>query len=154
MEMTKSKDGIATIDSTKDFNVKLCNCLIKLHDTVAEFRDFEQQFNLLSETERKKFNTRLTNVISRIAGCSDQDGEDMLIDVTHEGKEYGFHYATVSGVSWGMDDLQIPENKNELIVETEKNIEENKSLYEQGLLTEYERKSKAIELWTLTKGKL
>jgi DNA-directed RNA polymerase subunit beta' len=81
-------------------------------------------------------------------------GEDRTVEFLDAIKEYGFHYATVSGVSWGMNDLRIPIEKNELIAEAEKIIEENKSLYEQGLLTEYERKSKAIELWTLTKSKL
>jgi DNA-directed RNA polymerase subunit beta' len=53
-----------------------------------------------------------------------------------------------------MDDLKVPPEKAEMIARAEKVIEENKSLYEQGLLTEYERKSKAIEIWTITKSKL
>ncbi|MBX4211452.1 MAG: DNA-directed RNA polymerase subunit beta', partial [Candidatus Yanofskybacteria bacterium] len=36
----------------------------------------------------------------------------------------------------------------------EKMVEENKQLYEDGLLTEYERRSKAIEIWSNTKSKL
>ncbi|MEX2052619.1 MAG: DNA-directed RNA polymerase subunit beta' [Candidatus Paceibacterota bacterium] len=81
-------------------------------------------------------------------------GEDRTVEFLDAIKTNGFHYATVSGVSWGMDDLKIPEEKAQVIAETEKVIEENKSLYEQGLLTEYERKSKAIEAWTVTKSKL
>jgi len=53
-----------------------------------------------------------------------------------------------------MDDLRIPPEKTEIIAKSEKIIDENKSLYEQGLLTEYERKSKAIEIWTIAKSKL
>ncbi|MEK7151320.1 MAG: DNA-directed RNA polymerase subunit beta' [Patescibacteria group bacterium] len=81
-------------------------------------------------------------------------GEDRTVEFLDTIKEYGFHYATTSGVSWGMTDLRIPKEKTELIVEAEKIIEENKLLYEQGLLTEHERKSKAIEIWTSTKAKL
>ncbi|OGN05003.1 MAG: DNA-directed RNA polymerase subunit beta' [Candidatus Yanofskybacteria bacterium RIFCSPHIGHO2_01_FULL_44_17] len=81
-------------------------------------------------------------------------GEDRTVEFLDAIKEYGFHYATVSGVSWGMDDLRVPPEKTALIVEAEKIIEENNSLYEQGLLTEYERKSKAIEVWTSTKSRL
>jgi len=81
-------------------------------------------------------------------------GEARTVEFLDEIKEYGFHYATVSGVSWGMDDLKVPAEKGELLIKAEKTIEENKSLYEQGLLTEYERKSKAIEIWTVTKSKL
>ena len=83
-----------------------------------------------------------------------QYGEERTVEFLDEIKEYGFHYATVSGVSWGMDDLKVPPEKAEIIAKAEEVIEENKSLYEQGLLTEYERKSKAIEVWTIAKSKL
>ena len=81
-------------------------------------------------------------------------GEERTVEFLDIIKEYGFHYATVSGVSWGMDDLRIPPARTELISKAEAVIEENKSLYEQGLLTEYERRSKAIEVWTIAKSKL
>ncbi len=81
-------------------------------------------------------------------------GEDMAVEFMDAVREYGFHYATVSGVSWGMDDLRVPKEKTEIMAEAENTIEENQSLYAQGLLTEYERKSKAIEIWTVTKSKL
>ncbi len=81
-------------------------------------------------------------------------GEDRAVEFLDTIKSYGFHYATLSGVSWGMDDLKIPKEKIALMEGAEKTIEENMLLYNQGLLTEYERKSKAIELWTVTKSKL
>ncbi len=81
-------------------------------------------------------------------------GEARTIEYLDTIKTQGFHYATISGVSWGMDDLKIPEGKKQLIKDAEKIIEENVSLFEQGLLTEYERRSKAIEIWAVTKSKL
>ncbi|MBI2063772.1 MAG: DNA-directed RNA polymerase subunit beta' [Candidatus Yanofskybacteria bacterium] len=81
-------------------------------------------------------------------------GEERTVEFMDTIREYGFHYATASGVSWGMDDLRIPKEKTEIMAEAERTIEENGSLYAQGLLTEYERKSKAIEIWTITKSKL
>ena len=53
-----------------------------------------------------------------------------------------------------MDDLRIPKEKDELIAETEKIIEENKSLYEQGLLQNMKGSLKAIELWTASNPNL
>jgi len=81
-------------------------------------------------------------------------GEDRTVAYLDTIKDLGFHYATISGVSWGMDDLRIPEGKAELMREAGKIVEENSSLFEQGLLTEYERRSKAIEIWAVTKSKL
>ena len=84
----------------------------------------------------------------------DEYGEDTTVEFLDKVKDLGFHYATVSGISWGLNDLKIPPEKPKIIEESEKLIEENHRLYEDGLLTEYERRSKAIEIWNETKSKL
>jgi DNA-directed RNA polymerase subunit beta' len=62
-------------------------------------------------------------------------------------KEIGFEYATRSGVSWGMDDLQVPEAKGKIIGEAEKEIETTHKHYLEGLLTRDERRSRIVEIW-------
>ena len=84
----------------------------------------------------------------------DEFGKEATVVFLDKITSIGFHYATISGVSWGMDDLKIPLEKPGIIAEADKSIEENKALYEDGLLTEYERRSKAIEIWNNTKSKL
>ncbi len=84
----------------------------------------------------------------------DEYGEEVMVVFLDKVKDLGFHYATVSGISWGMNDLKIPPEKQQIIAESEKLVEENAQLYEDGLLTEYERRSKAIEIWNETKSKL
>ncbi|OGM95933.1 MAG: DNA-directed RNA polymerase subunit beta' [Candidatus Yanofskybacteria bacterium RIFCSPHIGHO2_02_FULL_38_22b] len=84
----------------------------------------------------------------------DEQGEGVTVDFLNKIKDLGFYYATISGVSWGMDDLRLPTEKPVIIEEADKKVEENKRLYENGLLTEYERKSKAIEIWNEAKLKL
>jgi len=84
----------------------------------------------------------------------DEYGEAETIEFLDKIKDLGFHYATVSGISWSLTDLKIPPEKKQIIKEADKSIEENMRLYEEGLLTEYERKSKAIEIWNSTKSKL
>ncbi len=84
----------------------------------------------------------------------DEFGKEATVVFLDKVKDLGFHYATISGISWGMNDLRIPIEKPGIIEEADKLIEENKALYEDGLLTEYERRSKAIEIWNTTKSKL
>ncbi|MDP3953870.1 MAG: DNA-directed RNA polymerase subunit beta' [bacterium] len=84
----------------------------------------------------------------------DDYGEDIAVKFLDSIKDLGFKYATVSGVSWGMDDLKIPPEKAGIIDEAEKVIDNNRKLYEQGLLTEHERKSKAFEVWMVANAKL
>ena len=63
-------------------------------------------------------------------------------------KDFGFTYATKSGISWGMGDLKTPEKKNELIEKGEKKVEEINSQYQRGLLTDKERYDRVIEIWS------
>jgi len=63
-------------------------------------------------------------------------------------KELGFKYATKSGISWGMSDLIVPENKGEIIEKSEKEVEEIQSQYNQGFLTEHERYGRVVEVWS------
>ncbi|MBX4211324.1 MAG: DNA-directed RNA polymerase subunit beta', partial [Candidatus Yanofskybacteria bacterium] len=101
-------------------------------------------------------NKKLTkpDIRSIEADVWDEYGEDVTVKFLDTVKDMGFYYATKSGVSWGMQDLRIPPEKAGIIKEAEKMVEENKQLYEDGLLTEYERRSKAIEIWSNTKSKL
>ena len=84
----------------------------------------------------------------------DEYGEDVTVEYLDKIKNLGFYYATISGVSWGMDDLRSPVEKPGIIAEADKMIEGNRRLYDDGLLTDYERKSKAIEIWNEAKMKL
>ncbi|MCK4835136.1 MAG: DNA-directed RNA polymerase subunit beta', partial [Candidatus Aminicenantes bacterium] len=69
-------------------------------------------------------------------------------------KKLGFQYAEISGLSWGMDDLKIPEIKGELFEIAENQVNEIREQYNNGLLTDNERRIKTIEVWTKTKNKL
>jgi len=62
-------------------------------------------------------------------------------------KRMGFKYASVSGVSWGMDDLRVPPEKKEWLQEAQKEVEKVDQQFDEGLLTESERKARIIEIW-------
>jgi len=76
------------------------------------------------------------------------------IDVIDKIKLMGFEYSTLSGISWGMDDLSVPVEKKEMINEAEKEIEKIKSHYEKGLLSQDEKTSQKILVWQGVKTKL
>ncbi|MCD6429123.1 DNA-directed RNA polymerase subunit beta' [bacterium] len=69
-------------------------------------------------------------------------------------KELGFEYATLSGLSWGMDDLVVPKEKPKLIQEAEEEVKKIEEYYQKGLLTNEERKNQIIEIWHRTKEKI
>ncbi len=63
-------------------------------------------------------------------------------------KQLGFDQATKSGLSMGIADVIIPEVKTALIEETKAKVGQVVQQYEDGIITEGERKSKIISIWT------
>ena len=69
-------------------------------------------------------------------------------------KEIGFHYSTISGTTWSMDDLQVPDEKPQILKEAHKKIDEIQSQFDDGLLSTQERRNKIIEVWAQTKHEI
>ncbi|HPP67298.1 MAG TPA: DNA-directed RNA polymerase subunit beta', partial [bacterium] len=63
-------------------------------------------------------------------------------------KELGFTYATMGGLSIGIDDLKVPESKQRMIKETKKEVVRIEKEYRNGLISEGERYNRIIDLWT------
>ncbi|OGU12984.1 MAG: DNA-directed RNA polymerase subunit beta', partial [Gemmatimonadetes bacterium RIFCSPLOWO2_12_FULL_68_9] len=63
-------------------------------------------------------------------------------------KEFGFRYATMGGVSIGVEDLQIPAEKAELIADAAARVERFQRAYATGQITFGERYNKVIDAWT------
>ncbi|MEM9243227.1 MAG: DNA-directed RNA polymerase subunit beta' [Pseudomonadota bacterium] len=60
----------------------------------------------------------------------------------------GFRYATISGISIGINDLTVPKNKEKIIHDAENKVKEIEKQYSTGLLTYGERYSKSIDIWS------
>ena len=69
-------------------------------------------------------------------------------------KAMGFEYCTLSGISWGMDELIVPKEKGQLIEDAETEVERIESHYEKGLLSHEEKTSQKILIWQSVKTKL
>ncbi|MDO8752068.1 MAG: DNA-directed RNA polymerase subunit beta', partial [Candidatus Wolfebacteria bacterium] len=69
-------------------------------------------------------------------------------------KDIGFTYATFSGITWGMNDTAIPEEKGEIVKEGEHQVQVIESQFAEGLLTPEERREKIIIVWTEAREKV
>ncbi len=65
-------------------------------------------------------------------------------------KRLGFEYATISGITVGVDDMLIPPEKEVLIEKARKEVEKILKQYEKGVITNGERYNKVIDTWTRT----
>ena len=60
----------------------------------------------------------------------------------------GFKYATRSGVSFGIEDMEIPEKKTGILDAAEAEVREIQSQYASGLVTDGERYNKVVDIWS------
>ena len=77
-----------------------------------------------------------------------QFGHDRTVKLLDDIKELGFRYATFSGMSIAMTDMDIPGKRDEIVRETESKVEELNRAYRRGKVTQAERKQQVLELWT------
>jgi len=62
----------------------------------------------------------------------------------------GFRFATTAGISIGVNDMVVPENKEEILSSAESEVKEIQDQYASGLVTEGERYNKVVDIWSHT----
>ncbi|TGY33319.1 DNA-directed RNA polymerase subunit beta' [Stenotrophomonas maltophilia] len=66
----------------------------------------------------------------------------------------GFAYATRAGVSIGIDDMLIPDEKRGILTEAEAEVLEIQEQYQSGLVTAGERYNKVVDIWSRTNERI
>ncbi|MBL7053936.1 DNA-directed RNA polymerase subunit beta' [Patescibacteria group bacterium] len=84
----------------------------------------------------------------------EQHGEDLTVETLDKIKKTAIFFLTLSGLSWGMDDLPVIPEKEKIIKLSEKEIVKIQSEYDEGLLSEEERYLKSIDVWLKTKDEI
>ncbi len=79
--------------------------------------------------------------------------EDMAA-VLDNFKQLGFNYATKSGTTIAISDIEVPQSKPELLEEAEGRVAVIEDQYHHGLITEDERYNGVVDIWTGTTDKL
>jgi DNA-directed RNA polymerase subunit beta' len=80
--------------------------------------------------------------------CYLKFGLETTVAMLDQIKELGFLYATKAGLSIGIDDMVIPDNKRHLVKEAEKQVVAVQQQYLDGAITNGERYNKVIEIWS------
>lgn len=113
-------------------------------------------FNEILPKEMPFINQELTKKeLKKITGeIIEHLGQDVAAVFIDKVKDLGFSAVSRSGISWGMDDLTVPEKKKDILREGDEKVAVIRSQYEMGLLTNEERKSRVIEIWNEAKGKI
>jgi len=63
-------------------------------------------------------------------------------------KDLGFHYSTIAGMTVGISDIVVLNNKEELLDEAQEKVDTVQKQFRRGLITEEERYNRVISIWT------
>ena len=74
-------------------------------------------------------------------------GKETAAEILDKIKTLGFRYATLSGISFSMDDVKVPKEKPEIIEKAKQEAEKIEENYKKELLSFHERFDLLIELW-------
>ncbi|TMI00787.1 MAG: DNA-directed RNA polymerase subunit beta' [Betaproteobacteria bacterium] len=99
-------------------------------------------FELLNKPLKKKEISRLINAAFRRCGLRE------TVIFADKLMQAGFGIATRAGISFGVHDMTIPAQKQELIKSAETEVKEIEIQYTSGLVTAGERYNKVVDIWS------
>jgi len=105
-------------------------------------------YDLVNKPMVKKAISNLINTCYRDAGLKD------TVIFADQLMYMGYHYATVSGISIGFNDFEIPPEKYELVDAASEEVKDIETQYASGLLTQGEKYNKVIDIWSRANDKV
>ncbi|MEQ9176188.1 MAG: DNA-directed RNA polymerase subunit beta', partial [Alphaproteobacteria bacterium] len=99
-------------------------------------------FNVVNRTMTKKEISNLIDIVYRHCGQKD------TVVFCDRIMALGFNHACKAGISFGKDDLIIPESKQGLVSATEAKVKEYEQQYLDGLITQGEKYNKVVDAWS------
>ena len=120
----------------------------KVVETVAGRVLFNQyvpeEVGFVDELLTKKKLQKIISMVFKITGMART--AHFLDDI----KELGFQMAYKGGLSMGLDNIQIPEEKEGLVAQAKEEVDAVWNNYLMGLITDNERYNQVIDIWTRT----
>ncbi len=117
---------------------------IILYEIIPE----EVSFDTINKLMNKK---ELANLIDY---CYRLCGDKTTVLLADRLKDLGFKYATISGLSFAVGNMIIPENKKSIVLQADKDVLKIQKQYMDGLITDGERYNKVIDIWAQATEKI
>jgi DNA-directed RNA polymerase subunit beta' len=123
---------------------------VRVKDEIVETTTGRVIFNQIVPTEIGYVNELLSKrtISEIISECFRVAGNKTTAEFLDNLKKLGFEHAMMSGVSVGISDIVIPEQKQVLVNTAQSEVDEIQSQYERGIITDGERYNKIIDIWT------
>jgi len=117
---------------------------IILYEIIPEEINFDAINKLMNKKE-------LANLIDH---CYRLCGDKTTVLLADRLKDLGFKYATISGLSFAVGNMIIPDNKKHIVAQADKDVLKIQKQYMDGLITDGERYNKVIDIWAQATEKI
>ncbi len=134
-EWSKSPEGVFT-EKLRVVNTTVGRSLL------GEILPKGLSFDLVNQDMTKKIISATINACYRALGLKE------TVIFADQLMYTGFQYATRSAVSFGIDDIVIPEQKTKIVAAADKDVKEIQDQYSSGLVTNGERYNKVVDIWS------
>jgi len=111
-------------------------------------RELDGYVPYVNDTMTKK---KLNKMLNGIFESHNVDAARETIDRV---KLLGYEMATISGITWAISELVIPKEKKEILREADGLVAKVTEQFEEGLLTDGERKARTISIWKEAQSKI
>ncbi|MFQ5660539.1 MAG: DNA-directed RNA polymerase subunit beta' [Gammaproteobacteria bacterium] len=101
-------------------------------------------FSMVNQPMTKKSVSQLINT------CYRQLGLKQTVIFSDRIMYTGFYYSTRAGISIGIEDMAVPEEKGDIIRQAENQVKQFEHQYASGLITDGERYNKVVDIWSRT----
>jgi DNA-directed RNA polymerase subunit beta' len=113
-------------------------------------------FNSVLPNDFPYFNEEVTNkrmgeLVRTLVLHYKLEGIPKILDAI---KKFGFRYATHAGITWSISDVIVPDIKEEMLERGRAAAAKEQENYDNGLLTDDERRRATIEIWAKISGDL
>ena len=105
-------------------------------------------FDLINQPMNKRAVSRVINASYR------QLGLKTTVIFADQLMYMGFNYATHAGVSFGVNDMVVPEDKHGILDDAEQEVKDIQDQYASGLVTDGERYNKVVDIWSRTNDRV
>ena len=124
-------------------NVRVVNTTVG-RALLSEILPHGLSFDAINQDMTKKIISATINLCYRTVGLKE------TVVFADQLMYTGFQYATRAGVSIGVDDMVVPQQKIKILATAEREVKEIQEQYSSGLVTNGERYNKVVDIWSRT----
>lgn len=123
---------------------------VRIKDEMVETTPGRIMFNeMLPEVDKQYHVTFGKSQLKKlIARLYDEHGFAETAELVNKIKDFGYHYGAMAGVSVGIEDLEIPEAKKEILAKADDEVAQIDADYKSGKIINEERYRKTIAVWS------